>query len=105
MHSLDARRPRGALRAAMIVLVVGAAGSAGAVETDGHHTAKARHHVAQTIKPNKWYGLASGGVDSGGAGLSLSRLDRANFDHSGTRGREGLGESPFHPEGPGNVRD
>ncbi|PNG24442.1 hypothetical protein [Methylocella silvestris] len=106
MHSLNARRLRGgALCAAVIALVVGVAGSAGATEADGHHAAKARHHTAQSIKPNEWYGLASSGVDSGGAGASLSRIDRANYDHSGTRGREGLGESPFYPEGPGNVSD
>jgi hypothetical protein len=34
---------------------------------------------------------------------ALSRWDRARFDHSGTRGREGLGASPMHPEDPGNV--
>jgi hypothetical protein len=34
-----------------------------------------------------------------------SRWDRARFDRSGTRGREGLGASPMHPEGPGNVSD
>jgi len=32
-----------------------------------------------------------------------SRWDRAHFDRSGTRGREGLGASPTRPEGPGNV--
>ncbi len=31
--------------------------------------------------------------------------DMARFDHSGTRGRLGLGASTFHPEGPGNVSD
>lgn len=36
---------------------------------------------------------------------ALSRWDRARFDRSGTRGREGLGASPMHPEGPGNVSD
>jgi len=35
----------------------------------------------------------------------LSRWDRARFDRSGTRGREGLGASPMRPEGPGNVSD
>jgi hypothetical protein len=35
--------------------------------------------------------------------LAPSRLDRADFDRSGTRGREGLGEDPRHPEGPGNI--
>jgi hypothetical protein len=34
-----------------------------------------------------------------------SRWDRAHFDRSGTRGREGLGASPLHPEGPGDVSD
>lgn len=27
----------------------------------------------------------------------------ALYDRSGTLGRQGLGASPFHPEGPGNV--
>ncbi|PNE12460.1 MAG: hypothetical protein CR217_03600 [Beijerinckiaceae bacterium] len=35
--------------------------------------------------------------------LAPSRLDRALFHRSGTRGRQGLGASPLHPEGPGNV--
>jgi hypothetical protein len=34
---------------------------------------------------------------------SLQSQDRAAYDCSGTRGRIGLGASPFHPEGPGNV--
>jgi hypothetical protein len=37
--------------------------------------------------------------------VAPSRWDRAHFDRSGTRGREGLGASPMHPEGPGNVSD
>lgn len=37
------------------------------------------------------------------AGYSLQSQDRADFDCSGTRGRIGLGASPMHPEGPGNV--
>lgn len=28
--------------------------------------------------------------------------DRKDYDESGTRGRLGLGASPYHPEGPGN---
>jgi hypothetical protein len=39
----------------------------------------------------------------GPGGVALSRQDRADFDRSGTRGRMGLGASPYHPEGPGNV--
>lgn len=33
------------------------------------------------------------------------QADRIRYDHSGTRGREGLGASPAHPEGPGNFDD
>jgi hypothetical protein len=36
-------------------------------------------------------------------GYSVQSQDRAAYDCSGTRGRIGLGASPFHPEGPGNV--
>jgi hypothetical protein len=36
-------------------------------------------------------------------GYSAQSQDRAAYDCSGTRGRIGLGASPFHPEGPGNV--
>ncbi len=36
-------------------------------------------------------------------GDSAQSQDRAAYDCSGTRGRMGLGASPFHPEGPGNV--
>jgi hypothetical protein len=41
--------------------------------------------------------------DSCEAGYSLQSQDRAAYDCSGTRGRIGLGASPFHPEGPGNT--
>ena len=37
--------------------------------------------------------------------VAPSRWDRIRYDRSGTRGREGLGASPGHPEGPGNVSD
>jgi len=37
--------------------------------------------------------------------LASSRADRNAFFRSGTRGRMGLGASPIHPEGPGNVSD
>ncbi len=37
------------------------------------------------------------------AGYSLQQQDRAAYDCSGTRGRMGLGASPYHPEGPGNF--
>ncbi len=35
--------------------------------------------------------------------VAPSRWDRYRFDHSGTRGRRGLGADPERPEGPGNV--
>ncbi len=35
---------------------------------------------------------------------SLDDCDRKDYDESGTRGRLGLGASPYHPEGPGNPR-
>ena len=38
-------------------------------------------------------------------GLAPSREDRNNFNRSGTRGREGLGASPIHPEGAGNLSE
>jgi hypothetical protein len=37
--------------------------------------------------------------------VAPSRWDRIQYDHSGTRGRDGLGASPSRPEGPGNVSD
>jgi len=37
--------------------------------------------------------------------MSFSRQDHAKYDRSGTRGRQGLGAGPVHPEGPGNVSD
>ncbi len=33
---------------------------------------------------------------------SRDDCDRKDYDESGTRGRLGLGASPYHPEGPGN---
>jgi hypothetical protein len=36
-------------------------------------------------------------------GRSVQDWDRYRYDYSGTRGRIGLGASPFHPEGPGNF--
>ncbi len=53
-------------------------------------------------RASQYYSYYDQGAGLGGA---PSRADRANFDRSGTRGREGLGASPFHPEGPGNVSD
>jgi hypothetical protein len=51
-------------------------------------------------RPNQYYSLYEQSP-----GDAPSRADRAEFDRSGTRGRMGLGASPYHPEGPGNVSD
>lgn len=55
----------------------------------------------QPLRPDQYYGA----YQSEGEGLALSRRDRAQFDHAGTRGRQGLGATSVHPEGPGNVTD
>lgn len=46
-------------------------------------------------------------LDHGGAplGAAPSEADRADFDHSGARGRQELGASPYRPDGPGNFSD
>jgi hypothetical protein len=51
--------------------------------------------------PHQFYGAYTNPAPQ----AAPSRWDRARFDRSGTRGREGLGASPLHPEGPGNVSD
>lgn len=48
-----------------------------------------------------YYGMAQTGSNAAAAQVR----DGSAFDASGTRGRIGLGESPFHPEGPGNFSD
>ncbi len=55
---------------------------------------------AYSNQDRQFYGLYQDSM--GGA---PSRQDRAEFDRSGTRGRMGLGASPYHPEGPGNATD
>lgn len=44
-------------------------------------------------------------IHQSGNQVAPSRWDRTRYDHSGTRGRDGLGASPWRPEGPGNVSD
>ena len=83
---------RGALRAARIALAAATLFASG-----GLAAAQARYPVGA----GQYYGF----YDSGRHILSLSGGDRIHFDHSGTRGRDGLGGSPFHPEGPGNDSD
>ena len=75
---------------------------AAAVLTASTGVAAAQDRQAkQPANANQYYGLYQGSPD----GVAVSRWDRSRFDHSGTRGREGLGEDPLHPEGPGNVAD
>jgi hypothetical protein len=71
-----------------VVLLMGSAG-----------VVAAKDRSVQPADANQYYGLFEG--LSGDP--APAQIDRRNFDHSGTRGREGLGDSPFHPEGPGNV--
>jgi hypothetical protein len=59
------------------------------------------HHAKRPVKLSHYYGLYQNPV----RGLPLDQVDQAQFSRSGTIGREGLGESPRHPEGPGNVSD
>lgn len=56
---------------------------------------------------NQYYGPYENNGVKPNPGLAPSRADadRNAFFRSGTRGRNGLGASPIHPEGPGNVSD
>ncbi|HUB65087.1 MAG TPA: hypothetical protein VL996_11725 [Methylocella sp.] len=55
------------------------------------------------LRYNQEFGLYQGNYTNPAVQASPSRTDRAGFDRSGTRGREGLGATPAHPEGPGGV--
>ena len=55
----------------------------------------------QPANANQYYGL----YQNPSQVVAPSITDRRDFEHSGTRGRDGLGASPFHPEGPGDVED
>jgi len=61
----------------------------------------------ERLPPNQYYGPYehNGPFVKPNPGLARSRVDRNVFFRSGTRGRQGLGASPIHPEGPGNVSD
>jgi hypothetical protein len=78
--------------ATIICLAVVASSAAGAKE---------HSHSAQPASTNAYQGL----YQAPSQALSRSGSDSADFDHSGTRGREELGASPFNPEGPGNLQD
>lgn len=72
-------------------LLIASAGAAAAQAAPPH----------KPVKANQYYGLYEGSS----AGLTPAQIDHRMFDRSGTRGREGLGASPLHPEGPGDVAD
>jgi hypothetical protein len=59
-------------------------------------TAQPRSH----LQADQFYSIHQGPNQ-----VAPSRWDRIRYDHSGTRGRDGLGASAAHPEGPGNVSD
>lgn len=67
----------------------------------GPVAAKARSPLVHPVGANQYYGL----FDGSPSGLTPSQIDHRNYERGGTRGREGLGASPLHPEGPGNVTD
>lgn len=89
MHSI---KSNAAGRGARVVLV-----AAALIASMGVVAAKDR----QPADAGQYYGL----YQSPSSNIAPARSDRLDFDHSGTRGRQGLGESPFNPEGPGNVSD
>jgi opacity protein-like surface antigen len=74
------------------VILAASAGAAAATEQQPRQ---------QPANASQYYGFYQGATD----GPALSRSDRAKFDRSGTRGREGLGADAYHPEGPGNFSD
>ena len=61
----------------------------------------------ERFPPDQYYGPYenSGPFVKPNPGLAPSRADRNDFFRSGTRGRQGLGASPIHPEGAGNVSE
>jgi hypothetical protein len=70
--------------------------------TEGYPNAGGNHVATYPSTPPSYYSARPPLI----TGRSVAtRSDRIRYDHSGTRGREGLGASPGHPEGPGNVGD
>ncbi len=73
----------------------------------GYAAATTRHHHVHTAAAatpaaaRDYVGVYQGAAP----GAALDQQDTRLFNRSGTVGREGLGESPFRPEGPGNVSD
>jgi hypothetical protein len=70
--------------------------------TEGYPNAGGNHVSTYPSTPPSYYSVMPHLM----TGRSVAtRSDRIRYRHSGTRGREGLGASPRHPEGPGNVSD
>ncbi|ACK51196.1 hypothetical protein Msil_2262 [Methylocella silvestris BL2] len=81
-----------ALRISLASVLIASAGMAAASggRPDGHAT-PATHY----------YGL----YEHRAVMVEPASIDRPGLDPAGTVGRMDLGESPFYPEGPGNVAD
>jgi hypothetical protein len=63
--------------------------------------AKDYRHAKQHARADQFYGV----YHNLSPVFVPSTANPPDFDLSGTRGRDGLGASPFHPEGPGNFVD
>jgi hypothetical protein len=85
-----------------ILAAAALAASAGAAAALDHHPVKRPANAKQ------YYGLYPTQSLPGVLVHSPAAADDADqllYHRSGSIGREGLGESPRHPEGPGNVSD
>jgi hypothetical protein len=78
---------------AMKIIDIALIGSA--LLASGAAAAQDSPSATRRVDASQYYGLYSP-PSQGVAAL-------ANFDRSGTSGREGYGEDPLYPEGPGNV--
>ncbi len=85
-HSTVSRKARRITLAATFLIA-----SAGGVAANDHRAAHA----------NRYYDL----YEHRSVRVDAPQIDRADFDLSGARGRNDLGEAPFRPEGPRNVAD
>ena len=72
-----------------------------ALVASGAVAAKEPSHYRQPANANQYYGF----YQNPSQAIAPADADEAAFDHSGTRGREGLGANPSHPEGSGDVSD
>lgn len=85
---------------AVLIAAVCACGNAAArhKHASGRAAQHPRHHYG-----HYGYGPLPGYPPPIPRGLPLDEQDWFLYGFSGTRGRMGLGASPFHPEGPGNF--